>query len=264
MTPTRHRLRTGALATLAVALLLAGCGSDSSDSAGDDGSGATDAAGADGADAGAFCDAYLSAERDVISLLFTQQGDPDEVTAKLDGALALAPDDVAGTMQALVEGGKAQLSDPEAGATDETLQAYSDSLGWVSENCDIETIDVTAQDYRFEGIPESLEAGDYIVRFDNQGSEFHEVFAGRFNDGVTDSIEDIVRIENEDEVMQKITPVNAQDAAPGDVKYVSWHLEEPGRYFAVCFVSVGSVNSFDEGGGNPHVEEGMVQEFTVT
>jgi hypothetical protein len=88
------------------------------------------------------------------------------------------------------------------------------------------------------------------------------MFAFMINDGVTESLDELFALP-EDEVMGKITPVNAAFAMPGDTDTGSWNLTSPGNYAVVCFVPVGSVAE-TEGDGPPHFTEGMIHEFTVT
>lgn len=243
MTKNRYLVTAGA----ASLLLLGACGSD------DD----------SGADTAAACDTWIAADDAVISYLFTGQGDPDSVTAAIDAAIEAADPEIEQTIVDLKAASADQIADPEsADASDETLELYADTIAWAGENCDVETLDVTAVDYGFEGLPDELSTGYTVVTFTNEGQEQHEMFALRFNDGTTESLEEIVELP-EDEVFSKITPVNATWALPGTSDTVSWNLTEPGRYAIVCFIPVGSVGE-SEGDGPPHFAEGMVREFTVS
>lgn len=227
-------------------LVLGACGSDDDSSA----------------DTAAACDAWIAADGAVISYLFTGEGDADSVTAALDAAIEAADPDIEQTMVDLKAASAEQIADPEQPGTDETLALYSQTVSWVGENCDVETIDATAVDYGFEGVPDELSTGYHVVNFSNEGQEQHEMFALRFNEGTTESIAELFELP-EDEVFGKITPVNAAFAPPGGSETVSWNLTEPGRYAIVCFIPVGSVGE-SEGDGPPHFVEGMVQEFTVS
>lgn len=244
MTKKRAKLTIGVASTL---LFVGACGSDD-DSA---------------KDTTAACDAWIAADDAVIAYLFTGQGDPDGVNAALDAAIDAADPDIEQTIVDLKAASEQQLADPEStNASDETLALYADTITWAGENCDVETLDVTAVDYVFEGIPDELSAGYTVVTFSNEGQEQHEMFALRFNDDTTESLEEIAELP-EEEVFSKITPVNATWALPGTSDTVSWNLAEPGRYAVVCFISVGSVGE-TEGDGPPHFAEGMVREFTVS
>jgi uncharacterized cupredoxin-like copper-binding protein len=227
-------------------LVLGACGSDDDSSA----------------DSAAACDAWFAADSAVIDYLFTGQGDGDSVTAAIDAAIAVADPEIEQTIVDLKEASAQQIANPEADGNDETLQLYSETIAWAGENCDVETIDATAVDYGFEGVPDELSTGYHVVTFSNEGQEQHEMFALRFNEGTTESIDELFEL-SEDEAFSKITPVNAAFASPGGSETVSWNLTEPGRYAIVCFIPVGSVGE-TEGDGPPHFTEGMIHEFTVT
>ena len=227
-------------------LLFSACGSDDNASAGN-----TEA-----------CDAWIAADSAVINFLFTGQGDADSVNAALDAAIEAAPDDIVDTITELKDTAQPQLEDPESEAPERTLELYTDSIAWAGENCDVQTVDVTATDYQYDGIPDELTTGYHVLNFSNKGQEQHEMFAFKINDGVTESLDEIFALP-EDEVFGKITPVNATFAVPGGTDTGSWNLTTPGSYAVVCFVSTGSVGE-TEGDGPPHFTQGMVHEFTVT
>lgn len=239
---TKHLIAAGTASAL---LLLTACGSDDNSSA----------------DVEA-CDAWIAADGAVINYLFTGEGDADSVNAALDASIAAAPDDIVDTMTELKAEAQPQFEDPDSDASDRTLELYSDAIAWIGENCDVETIDVTATEYEYEGIPNELPVGYTVTNFTNEGQEQHEMFAFKINDGVTESVEELLDLP-EEEVFGKITPVNAVFATPGGTNAASWNLETPGSYAVVCFVPVGSVGE-TEGDGPPHLSEGMIQEFEVT
>jgi uncharacterized cupredoxin-like copper-binding protein len=239
---TTPLVATGAAAAL---LLFSACGSDDSSSA----------------DAEA-CDAWIAADDAVISYLFTGDGDAESVNAALDAAIAAAPDDIVDTITDLKEAAGPQLENPENDASEETLDLYREAIAWTGENCDVETVDVTATEYEYDGIPDELPIGYTVTNLTNDGQEQHEMFTFKINDGVTESLDEIFELP-EEEIFGKITPVNATFAVPGGTDTASWNLETPGNYAVVCFVPVGSVGE-TEGDGPPHFTEGMVHEFTVT
>jgi hypothetical protein len=240
---TTHVVAAGATSAL---LLLTACGSDA-----DSSSSSAEA-----------CDAWIAADTAVINYLFTGEGDVDSVNAALDATIAAAPDDLVDTVTDLKAEAQPQLEDPESEASDKTLELYSDAIAWAGENCDVETLDVTATEYEYDGIPDELETGYHVLNFSNEGQEQHEMFAFKVNDGVTESLDEIFA-GPEEEIFGKITPVNATFAFPGKSDSGSWNLTSPGNYAIVCFVSTGSVGE-TEGDGPPHFTQGMVHEFTVT
>lgn len=227
---------------------------DSTDAA-DDG---TDAA----VDLTAACSSWFAADAAVISFLFTGQGDVDSVNAAIDDAIAAADPAIEQTLVDLKEAAQPQLENPELDGGDETLTLYEDTIQWAGENCDVATYDVSAVDYGFEGLPDELSTGYTVVTFSNTGQEMHEMFALRYNDDTTETIDQLFELP-EEEAFSKITPVNAAFAPPGASSTVSWNLTEPGRYAIVCFIPVGSVGDA-EGEGPPHFTQGMIREFTVS
>jgi hypothetical protein len=239
---TKHLITIGSASAL---LLLTACGSDD-----------------DSSDNAEACDAWVAADSSIIGFLFTGEGDADSVNIALDAAIAAAPDDVVDTITELKATAQPQLEDPESEAPEETLQLYGDTIAWAGENCDVETLDVTAVDYGYDGIPDTLSTGYHVLEFSNEGQEQHEMVAFRINDGVAESVDEIFA-GPEEEIFGKIAPVNAAFAPPGGSDTGSWNLETPGDYAVICFISVGSVGEA-EGDGPPHFVEGMVQEFTVT
>jgi uncharacterized cupredoxin-like copper-binding protein len=212
-------------------------------------------------DLAAACSSWFDADSAVISFLFTGQGDVDSVNAAIDDAIAAADPAIEQTLVDLKEAAQPQFENPELEG-DETLALYEDTTQWAAENCDVATYDVSAVDYGFEGLPDELSTGYTIVNFSNTGQEMHEMFALRYNDDTTETIDQLFELP-EEEAFSKITPVNAAFAPPGETSVVSWNLTEPGRYAIVCFIPVGSVGGA-EGEGPPHFTQGMIKEFTVS
>ena len=241
-----HKNHLWLAAGAAPLLMVSACGSDDHASATND----------------AACDAWFEADTAVIDYLFTGQGDADSVNAALDAAIQAADPEIEQTITDLKASAQAQIADPETEGSDETLDLYRNTITWVGDNCDVETLDVTAVDFRFEDVPDELSTGYHVVDFTNSGTENHEMFAFRIDDESIESVTDIFELP-EDEVFSKITPVNAVYATPGSSDVASWNVTEPGRYAVFCAISLGSVDD-SEGDGPPHFTQGMVHEFTVT
>ncbi len=214
-----------------------------------------------GSEAAAGCDEWIAADTAVINYLFTGDGDADSVNAALDEAIAAADPEIEQTIVDLKTAAQAEIADPEAEGSDEALELYSATIAWAGDHCAVEELGVTAVDYDFDGAPDDLSTGYHVVEFSNDGQEQHEMFALRFNEGTTETIDELFELP-EDEAFSKITPVNATFAPPGGSDTVSWNLSEPGRYAIVCFIPTGSVGAA-EGDGPPHFTQGMVHEFTV-
>lgn len=130
------------------------------------------------------------------------------------------------------------------------------------EECDVNEISATTVDYEFEGLPTESPAGLTALKITNEGDEFHEIVLMRINDDVTDSIEDLLKLD-EDEVEGKITPAGVVLAMPG-TSAINFFDLKPGRYGVLCFISKDSTaeNEF-QGDGPPHFTEGMVEELEI-
>ena len=151
-------------------------------------------------------------------------------------------------------------------------------------------IDVTAQDYHFEGLPTSVPAGSSLT-LTNAGAELHEIIVVRKNDGVTESFDELLALPQE-EALQKVTTAGVLFAAPGESASMgidaagapapmeSITLVDEGEYLALCFIPQGTTEMPDFSAeappsvdaaaasaapqGPPHFLLGMKQEFTVT
>jgi hypothetical protein len=102
------------------------------------------------------------------------------------------------------------------------------------------------------GAPGSITAGEHVIRFNNMGTQVHEAYLVKLNDGVTAEA-------------YLNAPLGAPPPAvslggitgisPGAHQYVSVTLEA-GNYALFCFFP-------DPASHAPHFALGMVQEFTV-
>jgi hypothetical protein len=233
--------RFGALGAVVV-LALGACGGDDDDAA----------------DAAAFCDAYVEANNAASS----GEGDP---TPAFEAAEAAAPDDIADEVTALIAA--AAAAEAEDVPSPEFFDANVAVGEYVDENCDFETIDVTAREYEFEGLPDESRAGTILVKFTNEGAEVHELAMFTVNEGEERSLKELLALP-EEEVEAVVTEVNGSAfALPGGTYYTTFDLVA-GRTAALCFIPVGftqdALESGEEPDGAPHFTEGMADEFEVT
>ena len=279
-----NRKKTSALVAIVLPLtLLAACGDDDNDDAAPeatevdttespagtdapDTTEATDGTDAPAGDTAAFCQSIVDVQS-AVNALDGPEADPAAVATAIDAAEASAPADIADTAATFVAEGRAAL---EAGPSDAFFAAYGEVAAWMSGNCDYQVVDVTAVDYSFSGVPETLEAGPTVFNFANDGTEEHEFVFVRINDDVTMSIEELIALP-EEEANSMITFGGATFAMPGTSAATVAELE-PGRWAAVCFIPVGSTPEAVEDAtensteieGPPHAMSGMVVEFTVS
>jgi hypothetical protein len=98
------------------------------------------------------------------------------------------------------------------------------------------------------------------LRFTNatDHDEPHELVLFRVADGVTEPVEDLLALP-EEEAGEAMVPVGVVFAdAPGSEAATMLDLE-PGRYAAVCFIPIGGGED-----GAPHFTGGMVAEVEVS
>ncbi len=270
----RRRLVAPIAAGLALSLGLAACGDsdeDATTTTTEADTPSTTAAGATG-DVSAFCDAAFD-----VDATFAAGGpegpDPARLEAVFEKAKATAPAEISDdvdriselTQQAFAAGGEEEQGPPppEVEEIDGRIDDY------LLANCEVAEVAVTGTEYKFEGLDEPLEVGKTAFNFTNEGGEEHELILLRFNDGVTQSLEELAQLPPE-EAFTKVEAKGFAMAPPGgsDLAFVDL---EPGRYGALCFFTVGSTpealaaakESGQEIDGPPHFTQGMLAEFTV-
>ena len=247
---------------------------DTTTTEGDEGEGDGDGEEASG-DVEAYCDATLEIET-IPEPQFDESATPEEQaeTAKTFAAEEMqplaqeiqevAPEEIAADIEILVGAVDelAETGDFEGVFGQPEVEEASDNAhAFDLENCGWEQTDVTAVDYAFEGLPETLPTGPVSFEFTNGGEEFHELALARKNDGVTETAEELLALPQE-EAMTKVTILGGTFAPPGESEYAVQDLEA-GDYIAVCFIPVGATPENEEGNGPPHFTQGMFSEFTV-
>lgn len=269
--PKAPRAVIAALAALA--LVAAACGDDddtatdapdetvgdtTDDSDGPDGTTATTADAA-----GDFCVDGPAVD----ALLAQDEPDPAAVEEALAAAQASAPEDIADDVQVAADAVQEVF---ETGDFTIFLRpAVADALVAINEtyvdDCGYQRLDLTAREYEFDA-PDAAGAGQTSIFLTNEGGEVHEAIVFRIHDDVTETLEELLALP-EEEVQTKVTEAGAAFAAPGVTGTGVADLTEPGRYAIVCFVPVGTtaevLASGEEPQGEPHAMRGMVAELTV-
>ena len=142
-----------------------------------------------------------------------------------------------------------------------------------------ETVEVTAVDYAFEGLPSTLAAGTQLSLANASEAEAHELVAIRIPDEETRPVGELVALSDEEiqQVFGTTAPATVILAAPGETDVPGpvvgdGSLSEPGRYAVVCFLPVGgdpavvldpNAEGPPESDAPPHAAEGMFAEVTV-
>lgn len=247
------RRMTKATAATAAALLLLGataCGDDDDEATTDN---------------AAFCDGLVEFNGAVTSIDLGEESTEDDIKSAGDELAAIyapvaenAPDAVAeaaADLEDVLE--QMQDGDGEAFDSDETFATYSEIVSGGVETCGFETVDVSAVDYAFEGVPGSIPAGTVVFDLTNASeAEGHEMIVFSKADGVDLTFQEILELP-EEESESLVEFATAAFAAPGESSTALAGLE-PGQYGMVCFIPVGGGED-----GPPHFTEGMFQEFTV-
>jgi hypothetical protein len=250
---------------------LGACGDDDDEDS--TGTGATaggeESAAADGAD---FCEAAVAVDATNLEVANGEATQAD-LDAASEAAIDAAPDEIAEAVQTMVtearEATAAAADAPEGEGpppipADAFFTSSAEVGSYLADNCGFETLDVTATEYAFEGIPESVPAGTTVLSFDNQGSEFHEVILMQVAEGEERSVEELLALP-EEEAQAVVTDKVFVFSPPGAGSFATTDLE-PGRYVALCFVPVGATPEAMTSGaldGDPHFMHGMVTEFEV-
>lgn len=110
-------------------------------------------------------------------------------------------------------------------------------------NCSGPKQSVEAREYKFDGVPATVKAGDLRVRLQDKGREAHELVVLGKKPGVTESFEQILRLP-EEQAMQKTEYIGGVDPiSPGESGYGVVSLTKPGDYLAVCFIPQGTTTA---------------------
>lgn len=287
-----RRWRHVAAALAMISLLGAACGDDDDDTDASatsapetDSSETTETAddtddtdGATEGDLAGFCQGAIDGEA-----LFTagpaldEEGNPTpdgfeqfaaDIGPAIDGMEANAPEEITDDVDTLLTGVRAAVAEGDESITEtqEFFEADAAVDAYVYDNCELdETQEITAIDYGYENLPETMSPGQVGIRMDNQGDEVHEAVLLRINDDVELSVDELLELP-EAQAEQSTEFRGVVFAPPGEQASAVVDLDE-GRYVAICFIPVGTTSLEDAGpeggGGPPHFTEGMVQPFDV-
>ena len=149
------------------------------------------------------------------------------------------------------------------------------------------SVEVGGVEYAYTGLPTSLPVGTELT-FRNDGAEVHEMVLLRIGDETTETLEELLAMDAEgrDPVGEGLVEFIGGEplfAAPGTTAEGTLPLDSEGRYLVICFIPQGltDMSVLESLGPDtdpadmppevqaimanpPHVELGMIQEFTVT
>jgi len=160
------------------------------------------------------------------------------------------------------------------------------------------TVEVGGIEYAYTGLPTSVPVGTTLT-FTNDGVEVHELVVNRLADGVTESFEELMALNESGVDLAAEGYIDTEFgermllAASGQTAEGAITLDQEGRYVALCFIPSGLESAKLEElgvdistlgpdtdpatlspeaqafigevmGNPPHMALGMIQEFTVT
>ena len=143
------------------------------------------------------------------------------------------------------------------------------------------TIEITGQDYSFEGVPEIAASGAELTFTNGSGVEFHEMVVFRVVDGEERTLEELLELPEEEsesliEFQGVLVAMPGEDGFNPEAEGTSVAVGEAGRYAIVCFIPEGADPAVveeamagategppDLGDGTPHAFLGMAAEFQV-
>lgn len=143
------------------------------------------------------------------------------------------------------------------------------------------SVEVTAVDFAFLGLPAELKAGTPITLRNTSATELHELVAIRVPNDERRSIDQILALPAAElETLFAAPPALVAVAPPGEDGFVALGdgtLIEPGRYAVVCFIPTGAdpqayLDALEANpgepplvdGGPPHLTAGMYAEIAVS
>ena len=248
----RHKQRAGALVMM-IGLVAAACSSGPS------------------AEVEQFCGDYV----EVRSLMGSgpDESDPapwvEQLTAGLEGLRETAPSEISSLVSDIADSVLVPVSqlDEEAYFAAITSSEFQEDAAVVAEfvgdECGFTNVEVTAVDYAFNAELDDIQSGTVAFDFSNEGTELHEMALIRINDDVSESLDELLELP-EEEVGTKTTFMGISFAEPGGGETMYADLDA-GRYVVICFIPTGSTSmeEAETAEGPPHFTQGMVREFTV-
>jgi hypothetical protein len=143
------------------------------------------------------------------------------------------------------------------------------------------TIEITGEDYGFQGVPETVASGAELTFTNTSESEFHEMVVVRIVDGEERPLEELIELPEEEsesliEFQGVLIAMPGESGFNPEVEGTSVAIGAAGRYAIFCFVPQGADPAVvedamagategppDLGDGTPHAFLGMASEFRV-
>ena len=171
----------------------------------------------------------------------------------------------------------AATTEAEAEAEEEAAEEEAEEEADASEAGDAEAVEVTAVDYEYEGLPETVPVGTTLSLVNGSDAELHELVVFRLADDEERSVEELLALPKDE--FDPGMPAAVLLAPPGGPMIEALGdgtLTEAGRYAAICAIPTGAdpaayLKAAEESqggppdveGGPPHFTMGMFAEFEV-
>lgn len=173
-----------------------------------------------------------------------------------------APADVAADVDTLVETTTQSLTTGDFSGNESPAfsTAEADVDAKALADCGFTETSVTAADFEYQGLPDSLPAGESAVTLTNEGEDLHEIVLARLNDDVTLPAAEVLALPME-QALASVQLVGVVVVPPGDTGTVFVDATA-GRYVVACFIPEGT-SLAGPGSGPPHFTLGMLKELAV-
>jgi hypothetical protein len=143
------------------------------------------------------------------------------------------------------------------------------------------TIEITGQDYAFEGVPETVASNAELTFTNGSDVEFHEMIVFRIVDGEERPLQELLELPDEEsesliEFQGVLVALPGESGFNPEAEGTAVPVGEAGRYGIVCFIPQGADPAAveeamagategppDLGDGTPHAFLGMAAEFQV-
>ncbi|MEU7817578.1 hypothetical protein [Pseudonocardia sp. NPDC049154] len=181
-----------------------------------------------------------------------------QILPLLDSAVATAPPDLRPTLTTLQGVLRSAATTGTAAPADAPVvaQSVNDYETWAYEHCGYQQVQVTATEYRLDGVPATLRAGPTAVRLVNRSTAnlYHAVLIVRPKDQAV-TVAQVLATPPELLAQQVDVVPGAATAGPGEQGGMLVDLPA-GRYLVLC--------PLGDGEGPPHLMRGMVAEVSVS
>jgi hypothetical protein len=198
-------------------------------------------------------------DRDIVAVFDAMDDAEAEVREQVstpEGAAALFESDEGDDPINQVEDQLAELGFSECAAEGDDSESFEGRELTDAERASATTLDVTAVEFSFTGVPAELPSGPLVLTFTNGGDLEHEIGIVKIKDGV--SAEDAIakgKADRDDESYIE-TFVGGAFSQPDAEAAEFTDVLEPGLYGYACFIETDD--------GQTHASLGMISTFTAT